>query len=195
MKTILKVTLVFVLAVISTATFAAGNLKLNVSPVSGGKALVDISSLTNNTVSLKLSDEDGNIVYYKENLESNNDFRKIYDFSKLEDGNYKLTVVSDGLVAERQLKMNHQTIEVGDESTVLKPYFAFQDEIFKCSYLNFMKDNVRLCVYQDGQLMYSKKVGSHFSVNEGLSLRKLEPGDYSVCLVAGENEFYYNIKK
>jgi len=195
MKTIMKVILVFVLAVVTSAAFAAGNLKLNVLPVSGEKAFVDISSLADKTVSLTLSDEDGNVVYFKENVVSKENLRKLYDFSDLEDGNYKLTVNSDGLVAERQLKKGNHTIEVGNESTVLSPYFAFQDNILKCSYMNFMYDNVSLKIYQDNLLLFSKKIGSHFSVTDGLNLKNLESGDYLVCLVAGDKEFYYNVRK
>lgn len=195
MNTILKTTLVLVLALAVKVTLAGGNLSLNLLPVSGEKAVLDISSFTGETVSIKITDEAENIVYYSEGVEATDKIRKVCDFSNLEDGNYTLTVLSDGLSVERQFRKDIRSIEVGEEATVLPPTFSVKDDLLRCSYLNFAKKDVRLELYAGNDVIYSKKIGNHFSMTEGVSLRKLEQGNYTVCLTDGIREFTYNIEK
>ena len=64
MKTMLKVTLVVALFAMANAVLASGNLKVNLVPVSGEKALVAISSLSNSNVQITLTDENQRIVYF-----------------------------------------------------------------------------------------------------------------------------------
>lgn len=195
MNTILKTTFVLVLALAAKVTIAAGNLSLNLVPVTGEKALLDISSYTGETLTIKITDDTENIVYYSEGVEAADKIQKVYDFSNLEEGNYTLTVLSDGLSVEREFRKENNTIEVGEEATVLPPTFSVKDDLLRCSYLNFAKKDVKLELYDGNDVIYSKKIGNHFSMTEGLNLRKLEHGSYTVCLTDGTREFTYNIEK
>lgn len=195
MKTIFKIALVLVLSVSAQIASAAGNLKLWVDPVSDAKAMVGVSSLTNESVSLIITDEVGNIVYYRECFGPSENFSKLYDLSNLENGVYKIAVTSKGLTTGCVFRKNPRSIVVGEESTVQKPYFVFEKGCLKFTYLNFMNDKVKLYLYQGNEMVFSKKIGDKFSISDGLNLKKLEAGDYMVCLVSGDNEFYYNIQK
>ena len=114
MKTILKVTLMFAFVAFANTLFASGNLKVNIQPLSAEKALVAISSLTESTLNIKVEDDKGRIVYYKEVADPAGDYKKVFDFSDLEAGHYKLSVESDRLTAEREFEIKSWKIEVGD---------------------------------------------------------------------------------
>lgn len=196
MKTILKITAVFAFVAFSNALFAVGNLKVNIHPLNSEKAVVDISSLSNCNFSLTVANEDNNIVYYKEDSDPSANYSKVFDFSNLEDGKYKLVVVADKMVAERTFLKHLGNIEVGEETTTLEPFFSYKDGLLKCTYLNFMNDNLHVSLYNtNDERIYTKKIGRNFNILEGFDLSKLEPGNYRAVLSAGNKAFAFNIEK
>jgi hypothetical protein len=193
MKTILKVTLLFAFVAFANTLFAAGNLVLNIIPLSSEKAVVAISSLTDSNLKISVTDDVGRLVYYKETTDSSPNYRKVYNFSNLEEGKYNLSVVSDNLTTERPFEINHKTITVGEEKTMLEPFFTYEDGYLKFSYLNFNKENVTLYFFDKNQLVYSKKIGRDFTINSALNLSKLREGNYVAILSAGDKEYKYPI--
>ncbi|MDP3914670.1 MAG: hypothetical protein Q8R96_13135 [Bacteroidota bacterium] len=194
MKTILKVTLMFAFVAFANTLFAVGNLKVNIIPLSSEKAVVAISSLTDSNLKISVTDDMGRLVYYKETTTPSANYRQVYNFSNLEVGKYNLSVVSDNLTAELPFEINHKTITVGEEKTMLEPFFTYEDGYLKFSYLNFNKENVTLYFFEKNQLIYSKKIGHDFNVNSALNLSKLREGNYVAILAADGKEYSYPIE-
>ena len=194
MKTMLKVTFLFALVAFANTLFAAGNLKVNIVPVKAEKALVAISKLSDSNFNITIADDNGQIVYYKENSNPSENYRQVYDFSDLENGTYYLTVVSNDLTTERQFSLSYGQITVGEEKTTLQPFFRYQAGILKCSYLNFEKDKVTLTFYKNDEQIYSKKIGRDFNIHHALNLSMLDKGDYQAVLYAGGKQFKYPIE-
>lgn len=192
MKTILKVTIMFAFVAFANTLFASGNLVLNIFPLSSEKAVVAISSFPDSNLKISVEDRKGRIIYYKETSDPNSSYKKIFDFSDLEEDTYTLSVVCDGITAERSIKISNRDIQVGEEKTMIEPYFGYENGILKCSYLNFSKDNLTLNFYENNQLIYSKNIGCNFNIIEALGLSKLKKGNYVAILAAGEKEFSYN---
>ena len=186
-------TFLFAFVAFVNILMAGGNLKVNIQPISAEKALVAISSLTESNLKITLEDEHGNIVYYREVAEPTGDYKKVYDFSALDAGQYKLSVESDNLTTERSFEIKNWKIEVGKEKTTLEPFFGFNNGLLRCSYLNFSKENLTLLFYGDNQLLYTKEIGHNFSVTEALDLSKLDKGNYKAVLLAGNKDFSYPI--
>jgi len=194
MKTMLKVTFLFALVAFANIVIAAGNLKVNIFPVKAEKAVVAISTLSNNNFNISIADADDNIVYYQENLSAGENYRKVYDFSDLVDGTYKLTVLSNNLTTERQFNKSNGMIAVGEEKTTLEPFFGYQAGILKCSYLNFEKDIITLTFYKNDEQIYSKKIGRDFNIQQALDLTKLDKGTYQAVLYAEGKQFKYPLE-
>jgi hypothetical protein len=196
MKTIFKITAVFAFVAFSNILFAAGNLKVNIHPLNSEKAVVDISSLSNSNFSITVANENNNIVYYKENSDPSANYSKVFDFSNLSDGKYKLVVAAYKMVTEREFQKHRGTIEVGEETTTLEPFFFYKDGLLKCTYLNFMNENLNVSFYDtNDERIYSKKIGRNFNVLEGFNLSKLDSGSYRAVLTAGNKAYAYNIEK
>lgn len=193
MKTMFKVTLVFALFLAAHTVWASGNLSVNIQPISAEKVVVAISSLTESNLKITVEDQKNRIVYYNETSEPKGDYRKIFDFSELENGSYKLSVVSKNLTAEREFQISKGEVKVGKEKTTLEPFFGYEDGLLRYSYLNFDNENVTMYFLDKNDLIYSKEIGNTFNVNEALNLSKLKKGDYSVILSAGEKEFTYQV--
>lgn len=194
MKTMLKVTLLFALVAFANTLFATGNLKLNILPLNDEKAVVAISTLSNSNFNITIVDEKNQIVYYQEAADQGAGYRKVYNFSDLEDGMYKLTVESNDLSSERQFKKSHGAIKVGEEKTTLEPFFGYEDGILRCSYLNFAKENVNLYFLDNDKQIYTKNIGRDFNVQQAFNLSQLAKGSYDAVLTAGEKQFSYTIE-
>ena len=192
-KTISKLTMLFAFVAFANTLMAAGNLKVNILPLTSEKAVVAISNTAAANFQISIANDKGETVYYKETGADNKDFRKVFDFSNLEKGDYKLSVSIDGLMAERSFKIEDKNISVGKEKSMLEPYIAYKDGILKMSFLNFSEENLSLNLYDKNNLIYSKEIGNKFNVNEGYNLSKLDKGSYSVILSSNSNSYTYNL--
>jgi hypothetical protein len=192
-NSISKVTMLIAFVAFANTLMATGNLKVNILPLTAEKAVVAISNTAAANFQISIANEKGEVVYYKETDADSKDFRKVFDFSNLEKGDYKLSVTVDAATTERLFKIENKNIAVGKEKSILEPFFAYKDGVLKLSYLNFSEDNLSLNFYDRENLVYSKEIGDKFNVNEGFNLSKLEKGTYSVVLSANDKSYTYNL--
>jgi len=199
MKTILKIILVIALALCTDILFASGimhgNMMVNILPVTAEKALVNISTTGNSNIDLTVTNNKGNVLISKENLEPTKDYRSEFDFHTLKNGTYKVTAVGQDITTERLFRMTDKGIKVGKEKTYMKPNFAYKDGILKLSFLNFQRDNTTINLKNKKQLLFTKDCGDTFTVLKGLDLSHLENGTYEVVLSAGNKAYSYTIDK
>ncbi len=195
MKTIRTITMMFALTVIANIALATGNLRVNILPLNADRAVVAISNNVKSKFQISIEDTQGDVVYFKETEGDVTDYRKVYDFSKLETGSYKLIVNLDDVKAEREFAINHGAIEVGKGKTLVAPVFSFNEDVLRIAYLNHEGENTSLYIYNQGKLVYTKPLANSFSVNEGLDLSKLQSGDYKVVLASGNETYDYSVSK
>lgn len=195
MKTMFKVTLVVALFAMANTVFAAGNLKVNLVPVSGEKALLAISSLSNSTVQITLSDENNRIVYFSETTSAAENYRKVFNLAFLEPGTYKVTATCNDLTTERTFHKSWKGIKVGKETTELDPFFSYKNGMLRYAYLNFQEDEVSLSFYNKNELVYRKDIGRNFNVNEALNLSNLRPGTYEAVLCSGDKAYSFIVER
>ena len=195
MKTILQIILVIAFASFADTLFAVGNLKVSILPVSAEKGFVSVSTLSKSNLGITVTDDKGEVLYSKGNIEPSDDFRSEFDFHELENGKYKVTAVGEDITTERLFRITDKGIKIGKEKTYLKPYFGYKDGILKYTFLNFQKENLTVNLLNKNQLLYDKEIGYNFIVSEGLDLSNLENGTYEVVLSVGNKEYSYKIDK
>jgi hypothetical protein len=192
-KSFSKVTMLLAFVAFANTLMAAGNLKVNILPLTSEKAVVAISAADAANFKISIENDKGEKVYYKETDADSKDYRKVFDFSNLEKGDYKLSVSMNGLTTERLFKIDNENIAVGKENSLIEPYFAFKDGVLKMSYLNFPEENISLNFYTNDDLVYSKELGNKFNVTEGYDLSKLEKGNYTVVLSTNNKSYTYDV--
>jgi hypothetical protein len=192
-KAISKVTMLFAFVAFANTLMASGNLKVNIRPIDSEKAVVAISNAEASNYQISIVNDNGELVYSKETDEESMDYTKIFDFSNLENGDYKLSVTVDKLTTERAFKVKNQNITVGKEKNMIEPYFAYKDGILKLSFLNFSEKNITLNFYSENELVYSRAIGDKFSIQNGYNLSKLDKGAYSVVLSTEDKSYTYNV--
>ncbi len=192
-KTISKVTMLIAFVAFANTLMASGNLKVNILPLTSETAVVAISNVEAANFQISIENENGEVVYYKETDGIAKDYRKVFDFSKLDKGDYKLSVSIDGSNTERSFSIDNKKIAVGKEKVHVEPFFGYKNGVLKLSYLNFTQESLSLNLYDGKDLVYSKEMGDRFNVNEGLNLSKLEKGAYSVILSSGSKNYSYSL--
>jgi hypothetical protein len=193
-KTISKLTMLIAFVAFANTLMASGNLKVNILPINSETAVVSISNAQASNFQISIANNKGEVVYYKETDSQSIDYRKIFDFSNLENGDYKLSVNVDKMTTEREFSIKNHNIAVGNEKSHIEPFFAYKDGILKLSYLNFSEEKLNLNFYNENELVYTKAIGDEFSVQEGFNLSKLDKGDYSVVLSTNDKSYTYNVE-
>lgn len=193
MKTISKLTMLFAFVAFANTLMASGNLKVNILPLTSEKAVVAISNTTVSNFQITIENENGETIYYKETGAESKDYSKVFDFSNLEAGEYKLTASIDGATTERSFNIDKRKIAVGKEKSAIEPYFGYKDGVLALSFLNFSEENLVLNFYDKNELVYSKELGKKFNVNKGFDLSKLNKGNYSVVLSTDSKSYTYNL--
>ncbi len=185
--------MLFAFVAFANTLMASGNLKVNILPLTSEKAVVAITNSSAANFKISIANDKGETVYYKETEAGSNNYRKVFDFSNLEKGDYKLAVSAEGSTTERAFKIENKNIAVGKEKSIMEPYFAYKEGVLKLSYLNFSEENLSLNFYDKNDLVYSKRIGDRFNVNEGFNLSKLNKGAYSVVLSTDSKSYTYNV--
>ncbi len=194
MKTI-KLLFTVTALVIAAIANAVEKPKMNVIPLNADRAIVAITNENAAYFELSVENENGEMVYYKQTNKPLTDYQKIYDFSNLEDGNYVLNLKVNDTQLSRSIEVASKKLVVGDSKLTFDPYFNYDNNILKLSYLNFDKRNLNLSIYNDGNLVYKTKVGSDFAISSGYDLSKLESGEYKVVLSSLNDEYAFSLVK
>lgn len=194
MKTIKLAFAVAGLAVATVAT-AVEKPKMNVIPINAERAVVSVTNENPAIFEVTIEAENGDLVYYKQTSEPVTDYKQIYDFKNLENGNYALKLNVNGTKVINDFEVSGNGIKVGDAKVRFAPYFDFKNNELKVSYLNFDQENLKMYFYNNNGLVYESKLGRDFNITAGYDLSKLENGNYRVVLSSYNNEYTYNLVK
>ena len=192
MKTLMAV---FALVAIAKIALAGGNLRVDILPLTAERAVVAVSSQAEAQYEISIKDVQGDVVYYKQTEGNIKDYRKVFDFSRLEKGDYTFIATINGATSERTFSIGSQVIEVGNIKNVVDPVFSFNNDILRVAYLNYQGEKLDLKIYDQNNLIYSKSIDNEFAVTAGLNLAKLSSGNYQVVLAGGNDVFYYTLNK
>lgn len=191
-----KLFLALILATFTaTSVMATGNLKMNISTGDNEEAVVEISNLKTSVFQIDVKNEYGEVVFQKKTKVPSTNYKRVYDFSGLDDGTYSMTVKIDREMTEKRLDIRNGQVYVVAEKKVVEPFFMHDSQYFKMSYLNFTGEDVKLYVYDiNRNEIYQKNFTSDFTIHHGLDLSKLPRGNYEFVLSSGNDIFDYRIQ-
>ncbi len=181
-----------VLVLISTATEKP---KMNFIPLNDEKALIAISNEKPAYFELSIEAQNGNLVYHKESDKEISDLRQVINYSNMENGIYTIKLKVNDTFISRDFEIKNKRMTVDEAKIGFAPYFSYSGDILILSYLNFDKENVKLKIYNDGNLVFENKLGKDFVLNAGFDMSKLGKGKYEIELSSLNNQFSYAIEK
>jgi hypothetical protein len=169
--------------------------KMDVIPLTADRAIVSITNENPALFEMSIETLDGSMVFYKQTTNASTQYQQVFDFANLEKGKYLLNLKVNDTKVIREFEVNSKNIHVGESKLRFDPYFSFKNDMLKFSYLNFDMENYQLYIYNNEGLIFQRKMGNDFAIQNGFDLSKLESGNYKVVLSSRNNEFAYSIKK
>jgi len=194
MKTIKFLCTVTAVAIVAIAT-AVERPKMDVTPLNAEQARVSITNEKPALFEMSIETQNGDLVYYKQTTEASTEYQKIFDFTNLEKGKYVMNLKVNDTKVIREFEVNSNSILVGDSKMRFDPYFFFENNMLKFSFLNFDQENYNVHFYKGDEQFYSSRVGKDFSIQKGFDLSNLEKGNYKIVLSSRDNEYVYSLVK
>jgi hypothetical protein len=194
MKTMKTIFAVVIAGLIGSSAMASGNLRVNMTSGSKDLAEVEIMNVKMSTFEIEVKDEYGDVIFYKETKAPATNYKRNYDFSRLEDGTYFFTVKIDNEITETKFNIERSQVNVVEEKKMVDPVFVMDNKQLKLSYLNFAQENTKLIVYDRFRnSLYEKDLKSDFVTQHGLDFSKAPRGDYEVVLSSGNSVHSYDV--
>lgn len=194
MKTIKLLFTLLAAAIVAIAT-AVEKPKMNVVPLTTDRAVVSIQNDNAAKFELSIHAENGDLVYYKQSAKSLNSYQKVFDFEGLKNGKYTMKLKVNDTRLSKEFAVDSKGISVGESKLRFDPYFNYDENVLKLSYLNFDGENFRLNIYDENGLVYETKLGKDFNISSGYDLSRLNSGKYKIVMRSYNNEFAYSLVK
>lgn len=195
MKTIIAVSFIIVTTLLSKSSLASGTFLVNLVPQTKEMALLEISNNDGQKYEISILNSLGDLVYFHETKEASRNFNRLFDFSQLEHGVYKVEVKIEGASNEQLITINRKGIVVGHTSKKTDPFFNYKDNILSLSYLNHSIEDMSMNIYQKSNLIWESKMDAEFVLQKGFDLSKLKNGEYNVVFSAGNEIYEYDLTK
>ena len=194
MKTMKTILTVLGASLLYVSAMATGNLRVNISAGNNDFTEVEISNPKMSMYEIDVKNDKGEVVFYKETQAPALSYKRLYDFSLLEDGTYFFRVKVDKESNETKFIIENGNMIVLEEKKTVEPIFLFENKQLKLTYLNFVGENATLTVYgKNSDQLYQKELKSNFVTHHGLDFSKAARGSYEAVLSSGNEVYSYNI--
>lgn len=162
--------------------FATDFPKMNVIPVEAEKALVAYKSSEATPLEITLTNYQGEILYYKKTQKRYSEYKKVFDFSELGEGDYCICVNFGNRSVSRNVTVDKNEIKVGVAQQLYEPYFCLKDKKLNVSFFNGPQKPVYVNIYKDGEHIEAINLGKDLAIQKRLDLSQLKKGEYEIVL-------------
>lgn len=132
---------------------------------------------------LTIKDEDGDLLH-TENVNKNGNLTKVFDFSFLKNGNYKIELNKDfEIIVKPFNKISDKiTFKIEAEKVIYKPVIRNDKNLIMLSKISFDKMPLKVTIYYDDNIILSETITSETIINRVYSLDKNKKGNYNVVI-------------
>lgn len=187
---------VTVLAVaITVMASAVEKPKMNVEPLNADRMAVTVQNQNAGDVELSILAESGDVVHYKQYRKPGASLNTIFDVKHLDNGNYTMKIVMNGLILERSLAITSNEIKVGAMKESPAPYFHYNGKEIIITQLNLDKEKYSIEIYDDKGLLHHERIGRISPILIGFDLSQLDAGNFDIVINSAQNRFSYQVQK
>jgi flagellar hook assembly protein FlgD len=179
----------------ASSAFATGNIKIN-PYLDTDLSIVSIINPSESALKMKIYDREGNLYYSKKVNRATTD-QKLFDFSYLEDGIYKIVLSGADENVEKEFIIEGKKLKVTDTKEVAeKTLFRSQDNNLFVSYLSFENKTFNLSITDElGNEVFEESYTSAPTFSKKFNVTALPEGEYKVRLVSNNKEYNYAFRK
>lgn len=144
---------------------------------------------------LTIRSNDG-IILHTETVKRNGNLVKLFDFSKLENGNYTLELEKDFEIEIKSIKIENNIVTFNNEveKIIFKPVVRNVENRLLISKLAFDKEPLMVSVYFKDELIYSETVKGDNVLNRVYKLDETAKGEYRVVMYNNGRSFINEFK-
>lgn len=185
----------------SASAFAAGKGKIAVAPyLKTSYAVISAEPAVDALYSIAIFDPWGQVVYSSNKVENGMIFSKLFDFSKLEDGEYTVRLKSKGnntieehfVVKNGALLNEKASVEVSAADVKIWK----DSEFVFISHLNRnLNDLIVRMVDERGTVVYDKSLPAELTYSGKFNVSTLPKGKYLLSFHSGNKSFNYEFAK
>ena len=203
----MKKQFIFVLALAATLftnTLSAYNiespfdLSSNVKIYAVNKSIiVNLGAIEKEAISIVIRDNTGSILF-NETVKKTPNFIKKYNLSRLENGEYTMTITKTTLRTTQPFKITTDGLVMTEMEKVEKfiPVVLLKNDKIDVSVLLKDYDNIIVNIYDNqGLRVKQDKYPSALSLHKRYNISQLPDGAYVVEVTAGDETFYHTVVK
>lgn len=193
-KTGLRVLYFTAISTLSVVSANAGGI-LGLKPIeNSSKAVVSISNIQAKYMSVSVEDASSRVVYYEERVSNASDFAKVFDFSLLTDGDYKIVLKAGDEELSQSFVIANSTLTVKEALKLKEPIFNVEGNSLLV-YFNSKNTEGISVTFSDGkQNFFTDELSKHAAVRK-YSLADIPSGKYTVSVSADSGFFSYEFSK
>lgn len=193
----LKIGLIlFLVVLVSGSTMAMGILKVDVVPGKKERALVDVLEAPNAELKAELKDSNGRIIYTDREESPAYNYKKAYDFSELNNGEYTFEVTLGKENELNNVVVNNGKVQITAQEEELLPAFKMDGKFLEFTFPNSTEKSAQLLLLNNDskQWVFQEELNPEFDIQQTLNLSDLKPGSYKAVLISGKERYNYNFK-
>ena len=185
-----------VLAVFVVATSVATEFpKMNIEKTSEKKVLLTYEASSAFPLEISICSEEGKMLYYWKTNSPKNQISQLLNLQKYNCGTYNICLNYGGRSINRKLQLTENRIIIGPAQHYFEPFFEFENEQLKVSFLNMAQKNVYVNIFKEGECIAAVRLGNNMDIQKSLNFSKLEKGDYKVVLSDHFKDHNYWVEK
>jgi hypothetical protein len=159
------------------------------------KVLLESKMTMKTLAKLEITDMSTDKLIYSEKLPYFNALdTKMYNLSELPSGEYAMRVKYNNMVYEKIINLDNDITSVVNETIYAKPKFNYDGNKLVIGYMNMDRAPVSVIFSYYSSDFFTDKINTLNDFTRTYNLSRLDPGDYTVELTAGEHQFYYYLK-
>lgn len=195
MKNLKRIVLGVVLFLGANSAFATGNIRIN-SYLDTDYSIVSIINPSESNLKMKIYDEAGNL-YYSRKINAATTAQKLFDFSYLEDGSYKIVLTGKEESLEKSFKVaDNKLVTELAEQIAEKTLFRTDKDALYVTYLSFNNTAFNISISDvAGNEVFENSYAAEPTFSKKFNVEALPKGDYKVRLVSDNKEYNYAFRK
>lgn len=184
MKTLIRSILV-VAVMLGTSTSYASEMR-TVNPY---------AQFVNEGNHISVYDASGNVIY-SATIKNNGNLIRLYDFTQLDNGVYKVEINKAFEIEVSSIEVNNRTVKFVEDSShkIFKPVFRNEDARLIISKLGADTKEMKVNLYFEDNLIYSDTVKGSEVLNRVYRLDESLPGEYTAVVKSNNRVFTENFR-
>jgi hypothetical protein len=179
----------------ASSAFATGKIKIN-PYLDTDLSIVSIINPTESELKMKIYDNKGNL-YYSKKVSSTTTDQKLFDFSYLEDGVYKIVLIGAEKKVEKEFSIEDNKLKVESTNELTeKTMFRSEKDNLYVSYLSFENKKFNLSITDaSGDEVFEESYTSTPTFSKKFNVTALPEGEYKVRITSNNKEYNYAFRK